>query len=251
MDEQQIIKEYRNNKSAPEIAKMFGTYPNKILRVLHKHNEPIRDKSSAQKVALEKGRSTHPTKGTKISQETREKISEKRHLYWKRLSEKEKEKVKLKAKKRWEKMSPDSKAELQRKANEKLRETSKEGSAAEKYVYKMLQKHGYDTIMHKTKIGGEFEVDLFVKELNTAIEIDGPQHFLPVFGQEGLNRNIKADSIKNGLLIGKGFFVVRVKYLAKKSSLAVMRNLWKSIHNTLQNIENGTCSNKLIEIEVS
>ena len=147
-------------------------------------------------------------------------------------------------------MSPEAKYDLQKKAGQKLRQASIEGSAAEKYLYEMLQKEGYDTIMHKTKIGGEFEVDLFLRELNTAIEIDGPQHFLPIFGEETLQKNIKYDSIKNGLLISKGFFVVRVKYTAKKISLKIKRDLWAKVKQTIDDIESGNYSSKLIEIEV-
>lgn len=251
MDEQQIIKDYRNNKSANEIAKDHSTYPNKILRILKKHNEPIRDRSEAQKTAISSGRTQHPTKGKKLSLSSKEKISESTSAYWEGLSKAKLKNIKKQAKERWDKMSPEARYELHRKAGIELRRASKEGSAAEKFLYEKLQKSGYDTIMHKTGIGGEFEVDLFVQELKTAIEIDGPQHFLPVFGQEVLQKNIKNDSIKNGLLISKGFNIIRVKYGAKKISLRVKRKLWDSIHKVLQDIESGKCSKQLIEIEVS
>lgn len=251
MDEQQIINDYRADKSASEIAKIHNTYPNKIIRILKKHNEPMRDRSQAQKVVLKTGKSKHPTRGKKCKISTKTKISEKRAAAWKKMSKSQLDDVKKTAKERWDKRSPEQVYEFHRRAGQELRRAAVEGSAAEKYLYQMLQKNGYDTIMHKTGIGGEFEVDLFVQELNTAIEIDGPQHFLPVFGETVLQKHIRNDSIKNGLLIGKGFFVIRVKYLAKKISMSVKRRLWDSIKRVLKDIENGTCSNKLIEIEVS
>ena len=94
-------------------------------------------------------------------------------------------------------------------------------------------------------------MDLLVANLYTAIEIDGPQHFSAVYGEETLRKNIKYDSIKNGILISKGFFVIRVKYLAKKSSLSVKRRLAKAVKSVLSEIENGNMKEKLIEIEVS
>lgn len=251
MDEQRIINDYRNNKSAAEIARDHSTYPNKILRILKKHNEPIRDKSQAQRTAILSGRTKHPTKGKKLSLSSKEKISEGLSIYWSAIDGSKLKKIKKGAKERWDKMSPEARYELQRKAGVELRRACTEGSAAEKFLYEKLQKSGYDTIMHKTGIGGEFEVDLFVQELKTAIEIDGPQHFLPVFGQDILQKNIKNDAIKNGLLISRGFNVIRVKYGAKKISLRVKRKLWESVHRVLQDIESGKCSKQLIEIEVS
>lgn len=250
MDEQLIINEYKNNKSAKQIADSLHTYPNKIIRILKKHKIEIRNKSDTQSLAIKTGSAKHPTKGKKVKEDTKHKISQKQSDRWGKLSKKQLQKFKDGAKKRWEEMSPEAKYELHKKAGQKLRQASIEGSAAEKYLYGMLQKHGYDTIMHKTKIGGEFEVDLFLRELNTAIEIDGPQHFLPIFGEETLQKNIKYDSIKNGLLISKGFFVVRVKYMAKKISLKIKRDLWAKVKQAIDDIENGRCSSKLIEIEV-
>jgi len=250
MDEQLIINEYKNNKSAKQIADALNTYTNKIIRILKKHRIPIRDKSAAQALAIKSGVAKHPTKGKKLNEKTKHKISKKQAERWENLSKKDLKKFKEGAKKRWKSMSPEAKYELQKRAGQKLRQASIEGSAAEKYLYEMLQKAGYDTIMHKTKIGGEFEVDLFLRELNTAIEIDGPQHFLPIFGEETLQKNIKYDSIKNGLLISKGFFVVRVKYMAKKISLKIKRDLWAKVKQTIDDIESGNYSSKLIEIEV-
>ena len=52
------------------------------------------------------------------------------------------------------------------------------------------------------------EIDLFIPALKTAIEIDGPAHFLPIWGQQSLERHIRADAQKAGLLINRGFVVL-------------------------------------------
>ena len=54
-------------------------------------------------------------------------------------------------------------------------------------------------------------IDLFLPELNIAVEVDGPSHFLPVWGEEALKRNQEYDSKKTGLLIGKGINLIRIK----------------------------------------
>ena len=54
--DKRIIKMYNeDNKSTYEKAESLNTYPNKIRRTLKKHGVPLKDKSSAQKNALETG----------------------------------------------------------------------------------------------------------------------------------------------------------------------------------------------------
>ena len=64
--DKQVIELYNEkNKSTYEIAKQLETYPNKIRRTLIKHGYELKDKSAAQKAALNSGRSLHPTAGKK------------------------------------------------------------------------------------------------------------------------------------------------------------------------------------------
>ena len=58
-----IITMYEDGHSTHEIAKKLKTYPNKIRRTLIKNGIETRNASEAQKASLEKGTSTHPTKG--------------------------------------------------------------------------------------------------------------------------------------------------------------------------------------------
>ena len=63
INENYIIKQYNKNQSTYEIAESLGTYPNKIRRILVKNGINLRDRSSAQSLALDTGRHKHPTKG--------------------------------------------------------------------------------------------------------------------------------------------------------------------------------------------
>ena len=47
--------------------------------------------------------------------------------------------------------------------------------------------------------------------MNTAIEIDGPSHFLPVWGEEALKKAQNYDQKKQGLILGKGLALIRIK----------------------------------------
>ena len=253
IDEGYVIKQYQQNSSTYSIAKELGTYPKKIERILKKNGITLRTRSQAQANAIKTGRSKHPTKGEKRSEEEKNKISRGKELSWKNTSEEDREKFSQQAKERWEKIPADKKKEMMEKAGRALRIAAIEGSKAEKFLQRKLNEMGYDVILHKKDlIEGNFEIDLFLPELNTIIEIDGPQHFLPVFGEKKLQEVIKFDSIKNGLLVSKGFCVVRVRYLCKNMSRAVERKLWDLVSEQVGNIQDKfpTKSKRFIELEI-
>ena len=253
IDEGYVIKQYQQNSSTYSIAKELGTYPKKIERILKKNGIALRTRSQAQANAIKTGRSKHPTKGEKRSEEEKNKISRGKELSWKNTSEEDREKFSQQAKERWEKIPADKKKEMMEKAGRALRIAAIEGSKAEKFLQRKLNEMGYDVILHKKDlIEGNFEIDLFLPELNTIIEIDGPQHFLPVFGEKKLQEVIKFDSIKNGLLVSKGFCVVRVRYLCKNMSRAVERKLWDLVSEQVGKIQDKfpTKSKRFIELEI-
>jgi very-short-patch-repair endonuclease len=253
IDEGYVIEQYQKNSSTYSIAKELDTYPKKIERILKKNGVTLRSRSQAQANAIKTGRSKHPTKGEKRSEEDKNKISKGKELSWKNTSQEDREKFAQQAKKRWEKMPPDKKKEMMEKAGRALRIAAIEGSKAEKFLQKKLNEMGFDVILHKKDlIEGNFEIDLFLPELNTIIEIDGPQHFLPVFGEKKLQEVIKFDSIKNGLLVSKGFCVVRVRYLCKNMSRAVERRLWDLVSKEVGKIKDKfpTKNKRFIELEI-
>ena len=235
---QYVIKKYNNGCSCAEIAEEFNTYSKKIERILKKNGVQIRSKAEAMKLAIKKGRAEHPTEGKTRTEDTKLAISKGVEKAWKDMPEEAKKDFSKKAKERWDKIDPVKKQEMQSKAGAALREACLEGSKAEKFLKKKLQEMGYEVVMHKKGlVEGNFEIDLLLPELNTIIEIDGPQHFLPIFGQDKLNETIRLDSIKNGLLIGKGFCVVRVKYLCKAMNLSVERKLWEAVLKQIEQIK--------------
>ena len=254
INESYVIAQYNNNRSANDIAKELGTYPNKISRILKKNGYEIRGRSEAQKAALKSGISTHPTKGRKRTQEEKTNISHSRSKAWKRMTKQEKQSFSEGAKERWNNMPASQKIELQAAAGRALRISSIEGSKAERSLRDNLMKNGYDVVMHKKDlIPGEYEIDLFLPARKIVIEIDGPQHFLPVWGEQKLMDTIKYDEIKNGLLISNGYKVIRIKYLCKHLSMAVERLLWDKTKEVLDNIADDSTNrmDRFIEIEIN
>ena len=93
---------------------------------------------------------------------------------------------------------------------------------------------------------------MFLPDLKTAIEVDGPSHFFPIWGEESLARNLRADSQKTGLLITSGFAIIRVKHTSKHLSKKQMRDLWGELSRVLERLKKRfpSKSKRLIEIEV-
>ena len=116
-----------------------------------------------------------------------------------------------------------------------------------------MTKAGYEAIFHKRGllINDKLEVDIFLPVLKTAIEIDGPAHFLPIWGETNLNRHIRSDAQKSGLLINRGFVIIRVKNLIKNLSAKNMRDVLGAIIDELKKIEEKfpPLAKRLIEIE--
>lgn len=235
--------------SFADIAKKLDTYPNKIRRDAKKLKIDIRDKSSAQKNALESGKHKHPTKGTCRDESTKIKIGMSVLDSWASLSEAELDQRKQKSKEQWEKMSDEQKANIKQSANVAVRNASRTGSKLEKFLLQKLLSDGYRVEFHKVQMlsNTKLHIDLFLPTMNIAIEIDGPSHFVPVWGDDALNRNKNYDNKKNGLLIGKGIKLIRVKQtkdFSNARALLIYKRLIDSIKEisssqTVKNIEIG------------
>ena len=125
---------------------------------------------------------------------------------WDNIDEKNLKEEKRNAKKLWNSLSDDEKQHRLNLANQAVRTSSKTGSKLEHYLLEQLIKDGYKVDFHKEQIlsNTKLQIDLFLPTMNIALEVDGPSHFLPVWGDDVLARNQKYDKKKTGLIIGKG-----------------------------------------------
>jgi very-short-patch-repair endonuclease len=173
--------------------------------------------------------------------------------FWENMESDERERRSKISKEQWASMSEEDKANLRKLAADAVRKAGKEGSKIEKFVYKGLTEAGIEVIFHKKGLvaNDKMEIDLFVPGLKTAIEIDGPAHFLPIWGEATLQRHIRSDAQKSGLLINRGFIVLRVKNLIKNISNKRMRDILSQILEELHKIEEKfpPLEKRLIEIE--
>jgi very-short-patch-repair endonuclease len=245
-----ILKEYEiNQKSFIDIAKLGDTYANKIRRDAIKFNINIRNKSEAQKNALKTGKTSHPTKGRERSKATKEKIGTRILKSWANLSEQELQQRKKVAKANWEKKSEDDKHLILKQANAAVRETSKTGSKLEKFLFNQLLADGFLVEFHKEQsiLNTKLQIDLFIPTLSIAIEIDGPSHFEPVWGRDALKRNKKYDDKKSGLIIGKGWFLIRIKQ-SRDFSKTRARLVFEKLIEAITSIKNNKNNTKIINI---
>lgn len=245
---------YDEGKSTYAIAETMGTYSNKIRRALKKLGKKMRSKSEAQSQAIAEGRHKHPTKGRKRTDEEKKKISEKVAENWEQMSDEEREKRCQRSKDQWDAMTKKEKDKFRDAAAKAVRVAAKEGSKLERYLRNTLPKHGYTVVFHKKKLvpNEKLEVDLYVPELKTVIEIDGPAHFFPIWGDENLQKHIAADAEKSGLLLSCGYVVLRVKHLSRSLSDKNKRDVRDAILKELEKIKNKfpTKTKRYIEIEV-
>ena len=249
-----IIEQYtKENKSTYEIAQDIGTYPNKIRRTLNTLGVDLRDRSSAQTVAIQSGRHEHPTRGKKRTEAEKVAISNGMSSFWENMEDSERERRANLSKEQWASMSEEERANLRKLAAEAVRKASKEGSKIEKFIYEGLTDAGYQVIFHKRGLiaNENMEVDLFVPGIKTAIEIDGPAHFLPIWGEANLQKHIRADAQKAGLLLNRGYVILRVKNLIKNISQKRMRDILAQVIDELEKIDNKfpPQSKRLIEIQ--
>jgi len=249
-----VVELYENGLSCMKISRETGLSIHRVRTLLKSSGTKMRTYSEAQKGLLDSGEVSHPTKGKKQSQETLDKISNSVSKTWSDKTDKQKEDFSNKARANWDGMSRDAKDRFREQGAQAVRESGRNGSKSEKYVLEHLTKDGFDVTVHmKDLIPDEkLEVDMYIPSLRTAIEIDGPSHFLPIWGDEKLARQVSADTKKQGLVLASGYIMLRVRHLDKSVSQKRLRAMYDAIKEELAVIyENPPgVGKRLIEIEV-
>ena len=255
LDIEWVEKEYWDNqRSICDIAKELGTYNNAVRRALLKGTRGLRSKAEAQTLALSSGRHTHPTKGKHRPDSVKRAISATISETWANLPEEEKQKRSEAGKQQWNQKTAAEKSEFHKKAIKAVRKTSVEGSKLEKFLHEKLTEEDITTEYHKKGlvINDKLEIDIFLPELTTIIEVDGPSHFTPIWGNDALLKTQKADNEKNGLILEHGFCVIRIKQLKKNLSLNDMWKIWDALLVYLKKIQKKypPKNKRFMEIEV-
>lgn len=203
---EEMYAKYQKGVSLAELGKEYGTYANTIRRIFIKKKYELRTASQAQKNALKRGRKEHPTKGKKRSAEVKAKIG-------RSVSESCDRELRSKlSKENWEKQSDKFKQDLLEKAHVGMRQAAETGSKLELMLMSKLEADGYDPTWHHdlSSIHPNMHIDITC-EPKIAIEVDGPSHFEPIWGEERLAKTKQSDNLKDGALIAAGYTVIRIK----------------------------------------
>jgi very-short-patch-repair endonuclease len=243
------------NKNSEKLdAWLIKQYTAWVRRRAIKAGVKPRSRSEAQALALKEGRAQHPTEGISRSEEVKKTISEGVAKSWEDISEEERKRRSEMSKKQRENMSPAEVRALHKAAGEGIRKAAKEGSKMENFIFEGLTSMGYLVEFHKTRFvaNQNLEIDLFLPEHSIAIEIDGPSHFEPIWGEKSLIKTKRYDYQKSGLLVKHGICVLRVKHVNKNISKKLMRDALEKISKKVKNvIENfPEKSNLLVELEI-
>ncbi len=153
------------------------------------------------------------------------------------------------AKERWDNMSDEEKERMKCNGIKAIQIASKEGSKLERYIKEKLVAEGFKVLIHQKNIlpNKDLEVDLYLPEKKTIIEVDGPSHFLPIWGEQKLHKQMQSDQDKTGLALSKGFRIIRIKHIKYNLCLSVREDLRVKIIDLLNSIESS--KTKYIELE--
>lgn len=232
----------KQKMSVTEIAQKLNTYHNKIMRMLKKAGIKTRNKSEAQKLALQNGRAKNPCEGIELSEEHKQKIGESLQKFWEQAEPHEKRDRIVKNREVWSKKNKKEKKQFSKEGIEAIRKTSVIGSKLERYLVDGLTSKGYVVNHHK-----QFEdqhIDLFIdgefgEFKGVAIEVNGPSHYEPIWGEDAFKRRVISDDKKMGLLQVLPCAVVIVEDRIGRPSKTSMRKVLEQIVELIEAFRGG------------
>lgn len=201
--------------SMRKVAEALGVPLATLSRFMKKNGITSRDKAQAQKNYLKEN--NHQMSGRKHSDETKKKISEGLGEFWDGLTEEETEQLKKKIgsawKNKWAVMSDQERRATMEELSNKAKLAQGDGSRLERFIAEQLRERGY-TVEERTThylAGKDFEVDIALPKEMIAIEVDGPTHFMPIYGEAHLAEQQERDGRKDRELNSLGYNVLRIR----------------------------------------
>lgn len=236
---EQVLELYFNQQlSLRLVADKLGTYPNKVRRFLVENGYELRDKATSQNIALDVGRSEHPTKGKKRSKKTKRKIGRAIERVWEERPPELKAALAEKSKERWHERTEQQAEEFRKKAADGVRRAGVYGTKLEQFLLARFRKHNFEPQYQREDLvfSERMRVDIFLSRDKIALEIDGPTHFTPIWGEEYLQQKIASDNKKNGLLLYCGFHVIRARIRRKTTNKTYRELVWTKIHSEVERL---------------
>jgi very-short-patch-repair endonuclease len=228
--------------STYEVADALGCNQSHIVRLRNKFNKlnpknPIltRSKSEAQKKYIERT-GKHQREGTLHSEESREQISDSmKKVYDSERGEEIREKIAEQRQLEWYDKTEEERAEILQnlKDSSRAKAQSGEGSNFENFLAQKLKEEGY-AVEQRTQNytpGNKFHVDIALYNEKIIIEVDGPTHWQPIYGEDELVKVKAKDKVKDDILNSAGWNVVRVQDSSGSTSRARFMRVLEQILN--------------------
>lgn len=235
-----LEKEFtENQRSAFDIAKELGCFPTQVRRWIKKYGIEGRNRSEARKLHIEQF--GHHMEGKVRTEEEKKAISLGLQASWEEMSEGEQKERREKASKvahsNWAALDDEEKKVMLSKMHKGNKKAAKGGSKNENAVAEMLKARGHKVYQRTTEFtpACTYEIDIALPSLSIAIEIDGPTHFDPVYGEENLDRVQAKDDKKDVMLRGCGWTVVRCRDYSTSPSQAICRRIVEQIEEGIKN----------------
>jgi very-short-patch-repair endonuclease len=213
------------------VAEQLGCNQSHVVRLIAKYNKenpgsPIskRDKSEAQKNFI-KRTGKHQREGTLHSDDSKERISDSmRDVYDGPKGDEIREKIAQQRQDEWASLNASQKADILQnlKQSSRAKAQSGEGSNFENYLADMLKQHGFQ-VEQRTKAytpGQKFHVDIALPLDKIIIEVDGPTHWSPIYGDNELQKVQAKDTGKDNILNMNGWNILRVQDISGSTTRA-------------------------------
>lgn len=206
-----ITKHHTNgDHSIQQLAEFSGTYSNKIKRDAKRLKIKTDTKSEAQSKAMRTGAIAHPTKGKKRPDSVKAQIGVSRRETWKDISDVDRAAISKIRKKQYKEQRKIMAPHLAPAKVINLQKAAKEGSKIERYVFKHLSGIWDCVHQHEGLLGQEtYHIDIFIRELKIAIEIDGPAHYEQIWSASKLKTTKEKDLRKSALINSAGYTLIR------------------------------------------
>lgn len=208
--------------STYKVAERIGCNQSHIVRMIAKYNKqnpnnPIkkRNKSEAQKNYIKQS-GKHQREGTHHDDATKDLISDRmKDFYDSEEGQAVKDKISEFRQQEWAEKSADERAAILEDLHEANRAKMRagEGSNFENFLAEQLEEGGY-FVEQRTKTwtpGQKFHVDIALPNEKIIIEVDGPTHWAPIYGEDELIKVQNKDAKKDAVLHGNGWHVLRVQ----------------------------------------
>lgn len=186
-----------------------------ITKYMDQYGIERRTKSDAQKGYLSDN--DHPMQGKHHTEEAKKKISASLGDFWDSLDPDQRAEYRQLVgsgwRKRWASMSNAERENMIASLNAANRQQQGHGSRFERFLADELRSRGYvvEERSNNYIANAKQEVDLALTHEGIMIEVDGPTHFMPIYGEEALERQEAKDADKDDYLISAGFSVLRIQ----------------------------------------